>query len=124
MERYIKYHYGIVVYLEMEQDNKIGKSKVLESNVETVLNENIENQIYNEKGELNEVGLRMQTVGLVHGLIGNIHYGHQKKIWDSAAQLRYIIAMLEKGFAAQLEAEAVPSMFNKKYSLGRNRKRS
>jgi hypothetical protein len=37
---------------------------------------------------------------LVQGLVGNIHYAHEKGFKDSAEHLRWIIHELEEGFAA------------------------
>jgi hypothetical protein len=40
------------------------------------------------------------TECLIQGLVGNIHYAHQKAYRDSAEHLRYIISRLEEGFIA------------------------
>jgi len=48
---------------------------------------------------ITEAGLRAITQTLVYGLMANIHRCHQYGVWDSAEQLRHIIAKLEEGFA-------------------------
>jgi hypothetical protein len=50
-------------------------------------------------------GSQCLTIAFIQGLIGNIHYCHQKEQWDSAEHLRYIIAELERGFIAQVNVQ-------------------
>lgn len=51
-------------------------------------------------GVPNKMGTKAVTQVLVHGLIANIHFAHQREYKDSAQHLREIIAELEKGFIA------------------------
>lgn len=51
-------------------------------------------------GKPQESAVRAYTACFVHGLIANLHYGHEMKFWDSAEHLRFIIAELERGFAS------------------------
>lgn len=43
-------------------------------------------------------GTHALTQTLLQGLIGNIHYAHQKGLRNDAEHLRYIIKELERGF--------------------------
>lgn len=48
-------------------------------------------------------GLRLATIALTTGLANNIHFGHQRNLWDSADHLRYIIRELEDQFVKVAE---------------------
>lgn len=45
-------------------------------------------------------GVKPLTQTFIQGLVGNIHFAHDKGYWDSAEHLRYIIAELTRGFAS------------------------
>lgn len=51
-----------------------------------------------EDGSPNKVGISMSTIAMVSGLAANIHFAHERKIWDSAEHLRHIIEELELQF--------------------------
>jgi len=55
-------------------------------------------------------GCKMLTQAFVQGLVGNIHYAHQKGHWNDAEHIRYIIAELKKGFVEI--ANTYPSTFD------------
>lgn len=44
-------------------------------------------------------GVKPLTQTFIQGLVGNIHFAHDKGYWDSAEHLRYIISELTRGFA-------------------------
>lgn len=43
-------------------------------------------------------GIKPLTQTFIQGLIGSIHFAHEKGWWDSAEHLRYIIEELQRGF--------------------------
>lgn len=55
---------------------------------------------FDKEGLPTKAASKPMTQALVQGLVANIHQSHEKGFWDSAEHLRYIIAELEKGFAA------------------------
>lgn len=58
---------------------------------------------YNEDGIPTAKGSHALTATLIQGLVGNIHYAHEKGFRDSAEHLRYVISELERGFIAVSE---------------------
>jgi hypothetical protein len=87
------------VILGLDSDNK-NVSDVL---VGLSVSDNLDKSKYLDSDDLaTEVGALVVTQVLVQGLIGNIHYAHNKKYRDSAEHLRFIISELERGFVAQV----------------------
>lgn len=95
----MKYRFRVISEVKAEANHKKGKSRVLETKVLLQGRKQDEAVWKDENGLVNDKGLKVQTQGLIQGLVANIHYGHQMGIWDSAKHLRYIIENLEKGFA-------------------------
>ena len=94
----MKYSFAVAVHIEAEANFKEGKSKLLKSDVQLFADPGIEKDWRGKDGVVNKEGMKVQTQGLVQGLIANIHWAHQNGYWDSAAHLRYIIENLENGF--------------------------
>lgn len=64
------------------------------------VSDNLDKKMYLDEDELpTEMGSHALTNAFVHGLIGNIHFSHEKGWKDSADHLRYIISLLENGFS-------------------------
>jgi hypothetical protein len=92
--------YGFVVLSKVKArvDFEKGISEILGCDVELVAKEDIERNWRDKEGVVNEYGVKVQTQGLIQGLIANIHWAHQNEKWDSAEHLRYVIENLERGF--------------------------
>ena len=84
--------------LEHKKGNETSSVDAIDINLETSHNMD-KSKLFDKDKMPNETGTKMLTQTFVQGLIANIHAAHQKKYWDSAEHLRYIIAELEKGFA-------------------------
>lgn len=69
-----------------------------EFNLEVSKNQD-KNMFLDFKGRPREKGIKPLTQAFVQGLVGNIHFAHERGWWDSAAHLRYIIDELTRGFA-------------------------
>lgn len=84
------------------------------THVQTDFNLNVSKELnrskYLDKQDMpTAVGTKALTQALVHGLIGNIHYGHEKEFWDDADHLRFIIEELKRG--VHLQGTTFPSTF-------------
>lgn len=95
----MKFKFRVITEVKAEANHKKGKSRMLETKVLLQGSQRDLNVWKSENGLVNEKGLKVQTQGLIQGLVANIHFGHQTGMWDSAEHLRYIIKELEKGFA-------------------------
>ncbi len=74
-------------------------SNHIATKVQLKLSDNLDEEQYFDEKELPNVnGSKALTNAFVQGLIGNIHYAHQKGQIDSAEHLRHIISELERGF--------------------------
>jgi hypothetical protein len=77
------------------------------------ISKNVERKNFFDKEDLLTAdGSKALSQCFIQGLIGNIHYAHQKGIWDSAEHMRYIISELERGFVIQ--ANVSQSYFKEK----------
>jgi len=86
-----------VIKLEHKEGDKTSKHVKTDFNLS--VSENLDVNQYLDKDELpTEVGVKALTNCFVQGLVGNIHYAHEKGYRDSAEHLRYIISELERGF--------------------------
>lgn len=67
---------------------------------------NLEKKIYiDEENFPTQQGSVAMSIALVQGLVGNIHFAHQKGFRDSAEHLRWIIAELERGFVSVVDVK-------------------
>lgn len=62
-----------------------------------------ENKYIDQDDVLTKDGSHALTQCFVQGLIGNIHFAHQKGYRNDAEHLRYIISELERGFSSIAE---------------------
>jgi len=91
--------FNVKCSLELHADDDLGAAKVVGATVSLNLSENLDRDAYFTKdGVPNINGTKAITDALIHGLVGSIHYAHEKGQWDSAEHLRYIIGALERGF--------------------------
>jgi hypothetical protein len=74
-------------------------SAFVNSKFKLEVSKNVDRSIFfNPDGTPNLMGVKALCQCFVQGLIGNIHYGNETKLWNDAEQLRYVIAELERGF--------------------------
>jgi hypothetical protein len=79
-----------------ESDNK---SSLISTDFNLHVSKNLEESMYfDEELMPNGAGSKALTQCFIQGLVGNIHYSHEKGFRDSAEHLRYIISELERGF--------------------------
>lgn len=86
---------------EMVLDHNLKTNNVtlVGTNISMGLSENLDKSYYLDKEEYpTEEGVKTLTNAFIQGLVGNIHYAHQKNYRDSAEHLRFIISELERGF--------------------------
>lgn len=95
-----KYSFSVASLVEAEADFKTGRSRIVSCDVQLFADEEVERGWRDENGLVNKDGMKVQTQGLIQGLVANIHWAHQNGYWDSAEHLRYIIEYLEKGFSS------------------------
>lgn len=70
------------------------------------LSDNLDRDKYLDEDDLpTKEGSKVLTNTLIQGLVGNVHLAHQRGWFDSAEHLRFIIAELEKGFAAVADVQ-------------------
>lgn len=101
----MKYSFVVASKVIAEANFERGTSSMISCDVKLFADPKVESDWRDKNGELNKEGLKVQTQGLIQGLIANIHYAHQMGLWDSAEHLRYIIKNIERGFsAANVEA--------------------
>jgi hypothetical protein len=60
---------------------------------------------YGEDNRLNVDGCEVATRVLLNGIMGNLHYMHQRGFRDSAEHFRYLIAEMEKLFIHVVETD-------------------
>lgn len=99
-----QFEYVVSSHCIMEVNKEQTASKINEVNVLLTAKAELEKQWKDQDGIVNKDGMKVQTQGLIQGLIANIHFAHQHGLWDSAAHLRYIIDYLEQGFVKQAKA--------------------
>ena len=83
------------------------ESTLVESEIRINIPPELDHRSYFHKnGEHTLVAAKTLTQCFVQGLVANIHYAHEKKYWDSADHLRYIVRELERGFTAIVKVKA------------------
>lgn len=93
-----------IVKVTAEYEPGSSKSKHIATDFRLEVSKNLKRDEYLDRRELpTKAGSHALTNAFVQGLIGNIHYAHQKGFRDSAEHLRYIIGLLEDGFVAIAE---------------------
>jgi len=86
-----------IVKLQHEQGDTTSSHVSTDFNLD--VSDNVDSASFlDAEGLPTEDGVKALTQCFVQGLVGNIHSAHQKKYWDSAEHLRYIITELERGF--------------------------
>ena len=74
------------------------------------VSENVDRSFYFDKEDvMTENAVKALTQAFVQGLVGNIHYAHQRELWTDSDHIRYIIEELKKGFVRI--ANLYPSTF-------------
>lgn len=87
------------VTLTANPDGKTSKHIATDFRLEISKNQN-KNVFLDFKGRPKKEGVKPLRQTFIQGLVGNIHFAHEKGYWDSAAHLRYVIEELTRGFAA------------------------
>ncbi len=99
-----------VVKLEHKPGEKSSTHLTTDFNLD--VSENVDRSTFLDKDEMpTAAGSKAITQCFVQGLIGNIHYAHQKGMRNDAEHLRYIISELERGFVTN--ANVYESHFDK-----------
>ncbi len=98
----MKYDFAVVVQVSAEADFENGRSKMISCNVNLLsTSSTVEAGWKHKDGIVTEAGMKVQTVGLIQGLVAQLHFGHQMGLWDKDEHYRYILENLAKGFEAQ-----------------------
>ena len=105
----MKYQFVVAAKVTAEANFETGSSRMVSCDVQLFADDQIE-MPWKDNGLVNQAGMKVQTQGLIQGLVANIHWAHQMGYWDSAEHLRYVIEYLEKGFA-QANTEATVGKF-------------
>lgn len=85
------------------------KSDHLFTSIVLEISRNLDLDEYHDKeGNPTDDGVQALTQTLVQGLIGNIHYAHQRGLKNDAEHLRYIIDELGRGFATNAIVQTKP----------------
>lgn len=93
----IKIEGRCVVTLEYKEGQS--KSNHVATDFNLDVSENLDREMYLDKDDMpTKEGVKALSQCFIQGLIGNIHYAHEKGYRDSAEHLRYIISELERGF--------------------------
>ncbi len=86
-----------VLTIEHNSGNKT--SKHIHTDFNLNVSDNMDWTLYlDEEGLPTAAGTKALTQCFVQGIIGNIHYAHEKGYRNDAEHLRYIISELERGF--------------------------
>lgn len=87
------------VVLTLEHTKGMTTSKHVATDFNLDVSKELDRSMYLDKEDLpTEVGSKTLSNVLVQGLVGNIHFAHEKGFIDSAEHLRWIISELERGF--------------------------
>lgn len=98
-----------VVTLEHKEGKKTSSHVATDFNLN--VSENVDRNHFLDKEDLpTQAGTKALSQCFIQGLIGNVHYAHEKGYWDSAEHLRYIISELERGFIQ------VPNLYKSNFS--------
>lgn len=68
-----------------------------------VSNNLVESAYFDKEEVLTDKGSQAITAAFIQGLIGNIHFAHQRGYRNDAEHLRHIISELERGFSSIAE---------------------
>jgi hypothetical protein len=67
-----------------------------------------EQHFYDKNGDPNKFHVEIQTEAYIFGIMGNIHYAHQREMRDSAEYFRWVIKKMEELFVQNPEIEVRP----------------
>src|SRR5579875_833357 len=89
-----------IAHVTADHQKGAAKSTHKETDFYLDVSDNLDKNAYMDKQDiLTKTGSQAVTQAFVQGLIGNIHFAHEKGFRDSAEHLRYIISELERGFS-------------------------
>ena len=75
------------------------KAKLISTDFNLKVSEQLDENMYlDEEGLPTKIGSHAVSQCFIQGVIGNVHYAHEKGYRDSAEHLRYIISELERAF--------------------------
>lgn len=97
----MEFSFEAKVVLELEHKENSNTSKHVATKFNMSVSKNLDKKKYIDKEDLptKEGSIVLSNV-LIQGLVGNIHFAHEKNYRDSAEHLRWIISELERGFAS------------------------
>lgn len=87
------------ITLSPNPDGKTSRHIATDFTLEVSKNQD-KNMFLDFKGRTKKEGVKPLTMTFIQGLVGNVHFAHERGYWDSAEHLRYIIAELTRGFAS------------------------
>jgi hypothetical protein len=97
----MEFNFEAKVVLTLEYKKGASTSTHVATSFNLIVPPPLDKSVYLDAHDLpTKEGSNALTNTLVQGLVGNIHLAHDNGYRDSAEHLRYIIAELEKGFAA------------------------
>jgi hypothetical protein len=109
----MKYRITGISQLTLEYKEGDKKSRHISTDFNLEVGNNVDKDRFFDKDNLpNADGSKALTHCLVHGLVANIHYAHEKGFINDAKHLRQIIAELERGFI-QIPKISVENFGNK-----------
>lgn len=89
------------VVLTLEHKKGMRFSNLVATDFNLEVSDNLERSQYLDKENLpTELGSKGLSNVLIQGLVGNIHFAHEKGFQDSATHIRWIISELERGVAS------------------------
>jgi len=75
------------------------KAQLISTDFNLEVSKQLDESMYlDEEGSPTKDGVKALSQCFIQGLIGNVHYAHEKGYRDSAEHLRYIISELERAF--------------------------
>jgi hypothetical protein len=102
----MKFSFEAKVVLELERKEGSALSKHVATKFNMSVSKNLDKKKYIDKEDLpTEEGSVILSNVLIQGLVGNIHFSHEKNYRDSAEHLRWIISELERGFSSVSNVE-------------------
>lgn len=102
----MEFSFAAKVVLTLEHKKGMTKSKHVSTGFNLIPDENLQSLEYLDSEDMmTKSGSKVFSNVLIQGLVGNIHFAHEKGFRDSAEHLRWIIGELERGFASVAQVD-------------------
>jgi hypothetical protein len=93
-----EFYFKATCKLTMSNEVGVPTSKHVATDFRLDVSPNLQQDVYLQNDLPTKEAIKPMTQCFIQGLVGNIHFAHEKGWWDSAEHLRYIIKELERGF--------------------------